>query len=79
MPWGKNIQIVITGLKAQPLRMLKRINIVPGLLSERNLFPSFDDFTTWLIRETHNFSDSELFFSALYKFKNEKVGIKYSL
>ncbi len=75
----RDIQVVITGLKKQPYRMLHRINIVPGLLSERNLFPSFEDFINWLGQEIKGFDHFEEFFEDLHKFENEKVGIKYRL
>ncbi len=75
----RSIQVIITGLKKQPKRMLHRINIVPGLLSERNLFPTFEDFISWLKEGIRDFGDSEEFFGDLCKLENEKVGIKYRL
>jgi sulfate permease, SulP family len=75
----RSIQVLITGLKKQPKRMLHRINIVPGLLSERNLFPSFEDFINWLKGEVRDFGDSDEFFDDLCNWENEKVGIKYRL
>jgi sulfate permease, SulP family len=75
----RSIQVVITGLKKQPIRMLRRINIVPGLLSERSLFLTFNDFIIWLKEEIRDFGYSDEFFSDLSKLENEKVGIKYRL
>ncbi len=75
----RSIQVVITGLKKQPKRMLRRINVVPGLLSERNLFPTFKDFIVWLTEEVRDFSDSDEFFSDYCKLENEKLGIRYRL
>ncbi len=75
----RSIQVIITGLKKQPIRMLRRINVIPGLLSERNLFPTFNDFIVWLKEEIKGFSDSDTFFSGLCELENEKVVIKYRL
>ena len=75
----RSIQVMITGLKKQPMRMLRRINIVPGLLSERNLFPTFQDFIAWLNEEVASFGHSDEFFGDLCMLENEKIGIKYRL
>jgi SulP family sulfate permease len=75
----RGIKVVITGLKKQPDRMLRRINIVPGLLSERNLFQTFEDFINWLKEGIREFDDSDEFFNNLCELENEKVGIKYRL
>jgi SulP family sulfate permease len=45
---GKGIAVVFTGLHGQPEDMLRRINIVPGLVDERYSFTNFGDCTAWL-------------------------------
>ncbi len=50
----RGIAVVMTGLRDQPLRMLKRINLIPGLIPEQYLFKTFNDCIKWLEEElTH--------------------------
>lgn len=75
----RSIQVVITELKKQPNRMLRRINVVPGLLSERNLFSTFEKFLDWLKRENKNLGNSDEFFADFCKLDNEKIEARYRL
>lgn len=50
----QGIQVVFTGLRGQPLEMLKSINIVPDLVPESDSFSSFSDCMTWLDSRYHN-------------------------
>lgn len=45
---SKGIKVVITGLQSQPADMLRRINLVPHLIPEEHLFPSFKECVAWL-------------------------------
>lgn len=45
---GQGILVVFTGLHGQPLDMFKRINLIPGLVSEEYLFESFGECLNWL-------------------------------
>ena len=44
----QGILVVFTGLHGQPLDMFKRINLIPGLISEEYLFETFEDCVNWL-------------------------------
>ena len=45
---GQGILVVFTGLHGQPLDMFKRINLIPGLVSEEYLFETFEACVNWL-------------------------------
>lgn len=47
----KNIAVVFTGLHGQPEDMIRRINLVPGLVPDQYIFETFEDCTHWL----HNY------------------------
>jgi SulP family sulfate permease len=44
----QDVIAVITGINSQPLDMMKKINIIPGLISEGCLFSKFEDCEIWL-------------------------------
>ncbi|MCB0584167.1 MAG: SulP family inorganic anion transporter [Phaeodactylibacter sp.] len=44
----QGILIVFTGLHGQPLDMFRKINLIPGLVSEDYLFETFEDCINWL-------------------------------
>ena len=50
----QNIQVVFTGLRGQPLEMLKSINIIPDLVPESDSFSSFGECMSWLDSRYHN-------------------------
>lgn len=74
----RNIAVVITGLQNQPLRMLQRINVVPGLIPESYLFNQFEDCVRWLCDELRDSSGEDVFFEELGMHKH-KVPVKYRL
>lgn len=43
-----NVEVVLTGVKEQPLSMLKKVAIVPQLIDEDHLIDDFDDCEAWL-------------------------------
>lgn len=45
----QKIAVVFTGLEGQPLDMLCRINLIPGLVDEKYVFKSFQACSEWLI------------------------------
>lgn len=45
----QKVAVVFSGLQDQPLDMLKRINLVPGLVDDKYLFKSFRKCSAWLI------------------------------
>lgn len=74
----RNIAVVLTGLQAQPLRMLQRINVVPGLIPESYLFDTFKECVRWLGEEfRHSPEREELFFEELGITRSPKVPVKY--
>lgn len=76
----RGIAVVMTGLKKQHLRMLKRIHLIPSLIPEKYLFKTFAECIEWLNQELSdtNLSDMHQFFDELNK--KEKVLIpKYRL
>jgi SulP family sulfate permease len=44
----RGIEVVFTGLQKQPAYMLRRIKLIPELISENNLFTNFMDTMNWL-------------------------------
>jgi hypothetical protein len=44
----QDVIAVITGINSQPLYMMKKIDIIPGLISEGCLFSKFEDCEIWL-------------------------------
>ena len=44
----KGVVVLMTGVKPQPLDMMKKVNIIPGLISEEFLFKKFADCELWL-------------------------------
>ncbi len=69
---NRNIAVVITGLQTQPYLMLKRINLVPGLIPENYLFNKFEDCIQWLGEELRkSIGSEEAFFEELGAFRSE--------
>jgi len=69
----RNIAVVMTGLQTQPYLMLKRINLVPGLIPKNYLFDKFEDCIQWLgeeLRKSTTVSE-EAFFEELGTFRSE--------
>jgi len=68
----RNIAVVMTGLQTQPYLMLKRINLVPGLIPENYLFDNFENCIQWLGEELRQSTGSEeAFFEELGSFRSE--------
>lgn len=44
----KGVVVLMTGVKPQPLDMIKKINMIPSLISEEFLFKKFTDCELWL-------------------------------
>jgi len=44
----KDVVVLMTGVQPQPLDMMKKIGIIPGLISEEFLFKKFADCELWL-------------------------------
>ncbi len=44
----KGIDVLLTGLQEQPKDMLRKINLIPGLVVDEHLFKTFNDCVTWL-------------------------------
>jgi len=44
----KGIEVLLTGLQEQPEARLRRINLIPDLVSEEHLFKTFDESIQWL-------------------------------
>jgi SulP family sulfate permease len=75
----RGIATVMTGLKKQHMRMLRRINIIPGLIPEKYLFKTFDDCIEWLNQELTDtdFSDMHRFFDDLGKGESKNLTPRY--
>ena len=69
----RNIAVVMTGLQTQPYLMLKRINLVPGLIPENYLFDKFEDCIQWLGEELRKSTtgSEEAFFEELGAFRSK--------
>lgn len=44
----KGIDVLLTGLQEQPRDMLRKINLIPDLISTDHLFKTFNECVTWL-------------------------------
>jgi len=76
----RDIAVVMTGLQNQPLRMLKRINVVPGLIPESYLFEKFEDSIRWLVDELRRLpGNKEVFLEELSTVRRQKIQLKYRL
>ena len=77
----RGIAVVMTGLKAQHVRMLRRINLIPGLIPERYLFKTFEDCIDWLNQELSDsdLSDMHRFFDDLGKGESKRLTPRYRL
>jgi SulP family sulfate permease len=77
----RGIAAVMTGLKKQHIRMLRRINIIPGLIPEKYLFKTFNDCIDWLDQELTDtdLSDMHRFFDDLEKGESKKLSPRYRL
>ena len=64
----RNIAAVIVDLQPQPLRILRGINLIPGLIPENYIFDSFEKCMEWLEKELNQSQgDYEMFFEELSK------------
>ena len=77
----RGVATVMTGLKKQHMRMLRRINIIPGLIPEKYLFKTFNDCIEWLDQELTDtdLSDMHRFFDDLEKGESKKLSPRYRL
>jgi sulfate permease, SulP family len=76
----RNIAVVITGLQSQPLRMLQRINVVPGLVPESYLFDRFNECVRWLGEELcQSTGNDKVFFEELGITRRPKIPVQYRL
>jgi sulfate permease, SulP family len=77
----RGIATVMTGLKPQHMRMLRRINIIPGLIPEKYLFDTFQGCVEWLNQELNDtdLSDMHRFFDDLEKGESKKLPPRYRL
>ncbi len=46
----RGIHVFLTGLQTQPEDMMRRIRLIPALITEENLFKNFDDSINWLVQ-----------------------------
>ena len=77
----RGIAAMMTGLKKQHVRMLRRINIIPGLIPEKYLFKTFNNCIEWLDQELTetDLSDMHWFFDDLEKGESKKLSPRYRL
>lgn len=47
----KGIEVLFTGLQKQPEDMMRGIKIIPDLVSDKNIFKTFDDSIAWLAKK----------------------------
>ena len=52
----KDVMVLMTGVQPQPLDMMKKIDIIPDLISEEFLFKEFTDCELWLKYNLKNIS-----------------------
>jgi SulP family sulfate permease len=63
---SKGIAVVFTGLTGQPEDMLRRINLVPGLVSDTYIFEDFEVCTGWL----YEYLQQDINLDFLYAFQH---------
>lgn len=51
---AKDVVVLLTSVKSQPLDMLKKIDIVPALVPEMHIFNAFEDCELWLKHNLRN-------------------------
>lgn len=51
---AKKIVVLFSGLQEQPLNMLERVNMIPGLVPEAHMFANFHDCVKWIKDHMHN-------------------------
>ncbi len=44
----KNVNVLLTGLQEQPKHMMKRIQLINGLIKEDDIFENFEECIAWL-------------------------------
>ena len=49
----RDMEVVMTGLQAQPRDLFQKLRIVPDLIPENHVFDSFDEAKKWIIEHTH--------------------------
>ena len=54
----KGVLVLMTGVQPQPLDMMKKIDIIPSLITEEFLFKKFTDCELWLKYNLKNISES---------------------
>ena len=53
----KGVIVLMAGVQPQPFDMMKKIDIIPGLISEERLFKKFADCEKWLKYNLKNISE----------------------
>ena len=56
----RGIAVIMTGLREQPKLMLRRINLIPGLIPEQCLFPTFAKCIEWLDEELSGLEKADM-------------------
>lgn len=49
----KNVRVALTMVHYQPMNMLKRIKVIPNLISDNFVFDTFEECAKWIDIETH--------------------------
>ena len=76
----RNVAVVITGLQKQPYRMLRRINMVPGVIPENYIFDEIEDCIQWLGEELRQSAGGEeAFFDMIGNKAPVKSPLKYRM
>jgi SulP family sulfate permease len=44
----RDVTVLLTGVNTQPMDMMRRIDIVPALVPESQIFDTFEDSIAWL-------------------------------
>jgi len=70
---GRGVVVVLSGVQAQPMDMLKKIDVIPALIPEMHLFTAFENCETWL---KHNLEDRSGGFEKIVQELHEVKQIK---
>lgn len=74
---NKDVVVVLSGVKPQPLDMIRKINIIPALIPDIHIFDEFEDCEAWLKHNLENEHDGiDKIVLELHEVKKAKVAYR---
>lgn len=72
----QRVVVLLTGVHAQPLDMLRRIDFVPGLVPERHIFGTLAECESWLCENLHAEEGFKKIVDELHEIRQAKVAYR---